>query len=1339
MSNKEQNDKKLFFLVGPHSGGKTTYIYKKMYEAITDSDGNIDLNKKAYLVVPEQDTKEKQKGFMEYKDNKSKGMLNCDVISFDRICHMVFSKLMIDDIYNMNIIQDDMKALFCQIAVERRANELPLYKRKARKIGFSEKLASAISEFATYKIDREEINKVLTNDKVEKAIKDELAELLVVQDEFNRLLESTNLNIVENKMKILSENIDKVDIFDNATIFFDGFTGFSPVQKEVFERIKNKANKVYVAIDYREEEFNDYISNKYDKNKTNEKYENNIFHISDIFMESICDKDDIKDSCIFLKDGLDIKYKNSKDLLHIEENIFNDKNIKEFDGNASSVSVIHNKDISSELEYVINKIIELTRINDNPISYNDIKIIVPNLENYKDTIITKFNKYNIPLFIDDSQSIFYSPYIKAIRAFIDLCEKDYSYDSLMGYMNSGLFDKDGIFSQDEDKQLLPDRSIYYFDNALRMFGVKNYNALSTKRAMYRNIYRYMMKNEKLFAGSQKQYMTDDEYTELLSNIELTDQARLKDANKKTRAINPNIKNVVEEHAGEIYKVYNTKLSTIMNLYEKHIRKNKNKQFSICEFVAFIREFIDKTDLDNIFTKYVDALNESAFSNSRCEVHEPEDVSAKFTSPHINMDSIKTKDLAMLIGSKDKIQNILDLLDQIGKTNTIDNKELKYSLQELSLIMDSAIDIFKVKSIPFSMDQIVVGDLMRSRFDNPKVLFFLGMNDSALSQKRNDDNIINDKMREAFSSSDIQLSQSLVETTYNSRFYTYLALSNPSEQLYLSYTSMNADGESDYKSRFLIDVEELFNDIALEVQNNTDDLAIYDTKQMREYIALHNAENTRVINKIDSYIDEYETLGSYKKAMVKNAIVSKQYFDILKNVEKDKENLNKDKKSYKNIAVRHTNISKEVVDELYKDGFVSSATGMEKYANCPYKYFLENTIGITEREDNEIDSRNIGNIFHNTLEQFFENGKHFTNVVGDDGKEKINKIDLNDEKLKKEIYDLAEEAIRYEFETQAKENDSMSQQFMIERLKEIMYVSIKYMLEQMKTQSPVVRVYHELPFDDYILDDTNNSRLRGRIDQVELIKPFEDKSKYKSADGTDSASLNDDNVLYIKIIDYKSSNKDIDKKKIAEGQMIQFIVYLDYIREALQKKVFVDNVKKYFNKNDKVLVKYDKFELLGTFYKSILDNVVRIDKDDFDKYKKKVEKSTGQSFDYADLFKQYVDAQRNENMKMTGIVNVSDNKMKLLDYDAKVSRYDTRVSYDKTNINSLSPNGVISLEYDNEFDSLINDVKTKLTEKINDIREGKFPVIAHNDACQYCSFAGSCGIEKFGTEEGDGNE
>lgn len=1318
MTIKDNNDQKIMFVVGPHSGGKTTNIYKKMYEAITDADGNIDLDKKAYLVVPEQDTKEKQKAFMEFELNKQKGMLNCDVISFDRICYMVFSKLMVDDIYNMNIIQDDMKALFCQIAVERRANELPLYKRKARKIGFSEKLASAISEFATYKIDDEKINKILIDDKVQKSIKDELSELLIIQEEFNRLLDSTNLNIVENKMKILSENIDKVDIFDNSILFFDGFTGFSPIQKEVFEKLKNKSKKTYVAIDYRETEFNDYISHKYDTLNPNEKYENNIFHISDIFMESICDKDKIKDSIVFLKDGLEKKYKPSNDLLYIEENLFNDKNLKEYNDKPTNVSVIHNKDISSELEFVINKIIELTRINDNPISYNDIKIVVPNLEAYKDTIITKFDKYNIPLFIDDSQSIFYSPYIKIIRAFLDLCEKDFSYDSLMGYMNSGIFDKDGTIKDANDNLSLPDKSIYYFDNALRMFGVKNYNALSKKRALYRNIYRYMMKNEKLFPNSQKAYLSDDEYLEMISNIDLVDKARFVETTKKTKSSNLYIKNVVEEHAGEVFKVYNTILIPIMELYEKHIHKNKNKQFSICEFVAFIKEFITKINLDTAFDSYINSLNELKTKN---------------------LDLVKQKDLAMLVGSKEKFKNILDLLEQIGKTNTIDNKELKYNLQELSLIIDSAIDIFKVKSIPFSMDQIVVGDLMRSRFDNPKVLFFLGMNDSALPQKRNDDNIINDKMREAFSNNNIELSQTLVETTYNSRFYTYLALANPSEKLYLSYTNTNAEGEADYKSRFLLDVEELFKDNDIEINNNTDNLAIYDTKQMREYIALHNAENTRVINKLDSYIKEYDTLGSYKQAMLKNALVSKEYYDILKETEKNREKFVEDKKTYKNITVRHTNIKKEVIDELYKDGFSSSATGMEKYANCPYKYFLENTIGISDRDNNEIDSRNIGNVFHNTIEKFFANGNHFTNVVDDTGKEIVNKIDTNDENLKKEIYDIATESIKDEFENKAKENDSMSQQFLIERLKETMYISIKYMLEQMKTQSPLVKVYHELPFDDYILDKTDNNRLVGRIDQIELIKPFSDKSKYKLEDEVDGLSIEDDNVLFIKVIDYKSSNKSIDKNKIADGKMIQFVVYLDYIKQALENKVFIDNVRKYLNKDDKILSTYNKVEMLGTFYKSILDNIVKIKKDDFDKYKKRLEKDAGQELKYSALFKQYVETLRNENMKMTGIVNISDNKMRLLDYNAKVDRKKDRIIKANTNINSLNPDSIASLRYDDEFETLINDVRNKLKEHINDIRQGKFPVKPNNSLCEYCSLAGSCGIERLGITEDDDYE
>ena len=165
-------------------------------------------------------------------------------------------------------------------------------------------------------------------------------------------------------------------------------------------------------------------------------------------------------------------------------------------------------------------------------------------------------------------------------------------------------------------------------------------------------------------------------------------------------------------------------------------------------------------------------------------------------------------------------------------------------------------------------------------------------------------------------------------------------------------------------------------------------------------------------------------------------------------------------------------------------------------------------------------------------------------------------------------------------------------------------------------------------------------------------------------------------------------------------------------------------------------KYDKVELLGTFYKSILDNIVIIKKDEYDKYKKKLEKQDGQVEDDISVFKMFTTKKRTDNMKMTGLINISDNKMKILDYNAKANRKGNNIDNDNTNINSLYADSGLSLRYDNEFEELITEVKKRVAKQINDIKEGKIPVIPHNNACKYCSFAGSCGIEKISLEEDD---
>ena len=49
----------------------------------------------------------------------------------------------------------------------------------------------------------------------------------------------------------MNKRIGDVDIFEDAIVAFDGFTGFTPIQLSIFEQIANVAKEVYVTIDYR--------------------------------------------------------------------------------------------------------------------------------------------------------------------------------------------------------------------------------------------------------------------------------------------------------------------------------------------------------------------------------------------------------------------------------------------------------------------------------------------------------------------------------------------------------------------------------------------------------------------------------------------------------------------------------------------------------------------------------------------------------------------------------------------------------------------------------------------------------------------------------------------------------------------------------------------------------------------------------------------------------------------------------------------------------------------------------------------------------------------------------
>lgn len=55
-------------------------------------------------------------------------------------------------------------------------------------------------------------------------------------------------------------------------------------------------------------------------------------------------------------------------------------------------------------------------------------------------------------------------------------------------------------------------------------------------------------------------------------------------------------------------------------------------------------------------------------------------------------------------------------------------EEKMAVKELAEIVDAGLDALGLGVVPLTMDQVVLGDLKRTRLHEVKVLFITGMND-----------------------------------------------------------------------------------------------------------------------------------------------------------------------------------------------------------------------------------------------------------------------------------------------------------------------------------------------------------------------------------------------------------------------------------------------------------------------------------------------------------------------------------------------------------------------------------------------------------------------------------
>lgn len=269
-----------------------------------------------------------------------------------------------------------------------------------------------------------------------------------------------------------------------------------------------------------------------------------------------------------------------------------------------------------------------------------------------------------------------------------------------------------------------------------------------------------------------------------------------------------------------------------------------------------------------------------------------------------------------------------------------------SLKEYCDLLDAGLEEAKVGVIPPSLDQVVIGDVERTRIRNVRALFFLGANDTLLPGNAGAGGFLSARDREQFREQEIPLSPGPKEQMYIQKFYLYMNLTKPSEYLYLSWSKVSADGKSIRPAYLVSDIRRLFPELRVRDEEKR---VITERELTKKTGLLAVAEGVR---------DRRLGLGSEWKEL----------YSWFRREDSEKEELERILRAGF-LRREYPDLTEKQAGALYPDPDRISVTRMEQFASCAYAHFLSYGLRLSDREEYSFEPADLGNIAHQSLERF----------------------------------------------------------------------------------------------------------------------------------------------------------------------------------------------------------------------------------------------------------------------------------------------------------------------------------------------------------------------------------
>ena len=968
----------LQFIFGNSGAGKSYTLFRSVIE---DSIRHPD---QSYLViVPEQFTMQTQKELVRLHPDG--GILNIDILSFQRLAYRVFEET---GTRVGKVLEETGKNLVLRKIAQERKGELKVLGGNLKKMGYISEIKSLISELTQYAVTEEALADFLEKSKEKPHLYYKLCDVQVLYKAFHAYLADQYIT-AEELLEVLCRVVERSEMIRESVIVLDGFTGFTPIQNMLMQKLMLYAKKVMVTVTIDERE-----------NPYHVEGEHQLFYLSKktvAGLKRLAQEVDVKEEePVWVHPGEKSRFAAGGELQWLEQNLFRLR-WQRYPQNSGQISLHILKNPEEEVSWAAGRIRELIR--EKNYHYRDFALITGDMESYSPVLERILADYEIPCFLDNKRSILKNPFVEFIRALLEIAEQDFSYESVFRYLRSGL---SGM--EPEEVDLL--------ENYVLALGVRG-----AKRWEERFIRSY--------------------------------------------------KGLTEEELEQIDS-YRARVAEDLLPFVKIQRK---KAVDVRTRTTALYELIAKKGIQG-----------------RLAVFEE-----RFRREH---NQVLAKEYHQIYGI------LMDLLDKL--VDLLGEEEL--TIREYTEILEAGFAEVRVGVIPPGVDQVMAGDMERTRLKDVKVLFFLGVNEGSVPKNMSRAGLLSDMEREQLRISGMELAPTAREQGYIQRFYLYLNLTKPSDQLYLSCTLLDSGGKALRPSYLMNVMKRLFPELELKQE----------TVQRENGLPRTEREGVRLL---------IEGLKEYREGRG-----SAQFYELYRWYAKQERYEEKLTQLLDGAFSVHqdTKLGKAVAHALYGTVLENSVTRLEQYAACAYAHFLMYGLKLSEREQYEFAPVDMGNIFHETLEAFSK---------------KLDASDYTWKTLPREVAAEWEEeclaSLTVDYGNTVL-NSSARNSYMIRRMARILKRTVWALGEQIRKGMFTPENYEisfsgvsDLEAINIELSPEEQLKLRGRIDRVDTCEDAEH--------------------VYVKVIDYKSGTTSFQLLALYHGLQLQLVIYLNAAMELMKKE------------------------------------------------------------------------------------------------------------------------------------------------------------------------------------------